>query len=546
MKKSTLQEFEMTVRDQVAALCAQACTVRERAAEAEQLVEEALLYGARKFASLENKMRVLDIVRTRIGQGTCRTEHSGIDTHALLCRVVARAGREQKKRGLLIRLTAALCAVAVAVGGVLAYALTRPDVGDAVLLMDRTQIFEGDFGRASIINYHDFNSSVNRWVDFMSYGQEVLSLGYTASAVATPDGGCYFAYQDIRNTDGSNNTFTLYRGEKEGWTAVGEGITDASYKHLLGFDHLFPSPIQVLSDKHSNAYVLVIEDERLAIHRYDAAGGAFTRSEASVYYAAPSGGQNMLAVYDADYGEDGAIYIALVGAYSAPIYRYDVATDTLETFCRGFNIGADLKLAFCVQNDTVHLAATYRNGSYHGYLVYYRIEADGTKTKIPLWNSDGHILETQTEDIFDIGGGGGGIAVDKNGVVHLLASHTDFGTLKSDVRQYLIDPDGAVASGVLQPLFFAESEDYHPECAGVFADENGDVYYLETYSLMDNFIAFGKLDSSDPGRSECMEAFEFYDSVSRNRMRVSQGGAVVFQTGKRSIFYFSILSGKES
>ena len=551
MKKELQTQFEALVRERMSEFYAKAYMVAGNREEAESLTEDALVWAEGKFKGLANKARVIDLISERIGKG----EHGGFETadeDAIFMRAMARV----RSKGNIRKLIGGVCGI-VMTAVVLAFAIpqipfdalipteatttaTETDSEGKVILpvigevkMDKTQTVKGDNGVITLENYHNISKNIGIKTvleDGMSDGGKKIDR-YIATVTA-PDGTAYAAFTDIIiTTESANNKFTLYRMEKDGWKAVGEGESASSYRLSSYLESYDSSNIYMEADDESNIYVFVLLDGCVVVYRYDRKTGEFTKSEAALPCMGPMMYYTFSVDYDPTVGEKGAICVGYTEKYKIGFAYYDIAEDTFVNIVEPLGKSDELKRFFRVKDGVIHLISQ-GNGVVNRY---YRIEADGTISKILTLGSDGDRIW-----VFNAGSGCGGLVVDENGVCHILA--TVYERDYSYILRYKISPDGTMTQERLPKLYYQNSPDHKSMCIGVFSDDSGNIYYAElyhSYGVADNVCAIGKLSENIGEAPVCMDVLEIPNNITFDFGRNIQNSTVVFFS-KDDIFYFTV------
>ncbi|MBQ8497999.1 MAG: hypothetical protein IJ489_11175 [Clostridia bacterium] len=549
MKKELQKEFEALVRGHIEKFYANAFTVEGNREDAEYLTEATLVWAAGKFSGLANKARVIDLIFERIGEGGI-CNYSPTDTDALLSRAMKKIEARGKLKMMVLGifalvLTAAVLAVAIPQipfdemmpteatttraetdekGNVI-----QPVIGEVA--MEKTQTIEGDNGTLTLENYHNLSKACG----VKTVLEDGLSPGGNKAerycdAISAPDGTAYVVFTDIVvNTESANNQFTLYRMEKDGWKAVGEGEAASYYGENIHFASYDASCIYMTTDTDSNIYVFVLLDGCVTVYQYDCKTGEFTKSDAALPCMGPMLHYTFSIDYDSTVGEKGAIYVGFAEKYKIGFAYYDIAEDTFVEVARVLGKVDETKRLFRVKDGVIHMLT--RNSSYW----YYRIEADGTMSKKILLEQDGGKLW-----IFNGSVGCGGMVIDENGACHIVITGSEDEELY--VCRYKIYEDGTVEKEILSKLYYQDSSDYKANCVGVLTDDSGNIYYAELYHLYgtaNNVFSIGKLTNHVGDAPVCIDVFEIPNHISYDFGRYIKNNTVVFFSSN-DIYYFTV------
>ena len=496
MNKEMFIIYESLIRDHIRSIYIKACAVTGERKNAEELVKDAILYGAKKFSGLSNKTHVLKIIIERIGEGNSAFFEE-CDYEELLAIVMMHLKlREQRQNRIKLTFVIALAVVAC-VGIMLIFIRQTSDISDDKSLMKNTDVIQGDNSLIKFINYQNLSARLNKKGEpDKDKSRRVVTLERMASVVTAPDGTLYAAYHNWENEDGGENTFTLYQGGESGWVPVGSGaITAEEVLTVKQYDiwTFLPSEIFVVADEASNAYVISRLDHDVTIHKFDKEKETFEKT-AVIPFTYIDYYRHLSVKYDGEYGENGTIYIACNDAGQVKIYYYDIETDKVNIFANNIPLALSTgKLDFCVKNHTIHM---YESGSFGVW--YYRVSPDGSCNKKQL-----HKVEAFAETM-------NGIEIDANNTVHILTREKEVSGRTGNVVHYMIFEDDREVRAELEPLYYDESS-YIAGLIGMFVGNDGNIYYLEHYQ---SFIALGKMDSADAEVSTYMEGFEILDYCS--------------------------------
>ena len=550
MKKTYLQKFQELIREDISYFYECAWTVKGNRPEAERLVESAVMYGARRFPRLKNKALVSDLILLKIGKGTF-AEIEKTDCPALYERVMAKVRSAEKTKALI----ASVCTLAlVLLVGFGVYAALNPEKSppppevpqEGFVIMDNTKNLVGDLGVAELVNYHSISTVLNKKAKPITFQDRMDYVGRMAAAVTAPSGTQYVAYHNLETEDGANTTFTLYRAAKEGWEEIGtREVSCVLWKYTFPWtqEDFYQAWIALVTDADSNAYAITTLNGELVVYRYDCKENTFEIKNARAPYQLDHQQQYMNARYDAGYGEQGAIYVSVVHCGVIRVYRYDIAADVFTPFAEEIDTkDTATQVVFDVKDDVVYLVSD--QGFSPKKFVYYRISETEILSSQTIYTSGSNPLENGGEDIKNRNVGSGGIAVDENGNVHVLSTKSPsiWGEPIYTIQYYRITPDGEVTKTSVDRLYFANA--YEPTCACVFEGKDGEIYFMETYSLMENFISIGKLNP-ETGTFEYYDGFDLPDNLSLDRVRV-MNNTFLFYTSQDTVCYFYFMEEKRS
>ena len=518
MKRKTLRELEIKIRENTERFYFLAYTAAGNRQGAEALTEKAVLHGAKCYSDLMNKKRFFDIVEEEIGVGSFLGAEP-TDTNVLAERIIARV-RAWNRRSTF---WAWFCGTAVILAALVgSLSLILPKIYEAksndVILMKDTLAIGGDFGNSEIVNYHRLSDKVTLGSNVLNETMGRVFLEQIASATTTPRGMTYVAVNNFDTLE-ADSTFTLYRGLEDGWEAVGTAPIGAgviSYPMNLWQ----PSEIYTFSDKESNVYVVSRTETEIQIHKYSPKTELMEKM-ASIPFSKIDHINQVFVEFDPEYGEKGTAYLICKEFWEDTsvlrIFRYDTATDTLSTIMDRMALSSYMDaIHSCVKDDTVYTVVTNSEST-----VLYQIYSDGFDYKEKL--SDAR------ENIADM-------AVDNEGNVHVLTRN---------FRQYIVSSESLLfKADQVQQLYYQDT-DYIRSDGNIFIGDDGELYYIEAYSdgsLGEScFLALGKLDHKDPAKSTYVNGFDLPDIISWVRM---EGRSVMLLTsefmGDGYIVYFYI------
>ncbi len=487
-KNRMLSDFEAFIQKHAQTVYRTAYAAKGEQSGAEKLAEDAMLLGAKRYGDLMNKERALDIMLEKIGAGTAE-DFEPTDLTALCERVMARAYVWHARKTFFLRILTGMLAVALCVGIALPLLpnVALPTTKEA-LQMKNAAVIKGESGNTELLNYQQISKAC-------AFHQENFNKIFTlagadriVAAVTAPDGTPYAAMNNLETLDGSNTTFTLYRGNEKSWEAVGTAEIGAVRETFPGTDGtLFKcSELYVYADKDSNAYVFLRVDAEVRIWRYDSETGAFEQKQ-TVPFAELDTYHTMEARFDPDEGEKGTAYFSCNFKGNVKLYRYDTATDTLSLMTDDLKIPTNTNFIFCVKNGTVYGVTEVNSDVY-----IYRILADGTvKSKeLPV-----------AREKF------GYIEIDGESNVHMLT--TNF-------KHYIVKPDMSFSAANVERFYYRDT-DYIRVTMGAYIGKDGKFYYLENYIEREEseacFVAIGRLDGDDPARAELVDSLYLLDNV---------------------------------
>jgi hypothetical protein len=322
--------------------------------------------------------------------------------------------------------------------------------------------------------------------------------------------------------------------ETDGWNKVAEGESQVMYR-AGSYSNYFASRIYLVADKESNIYVFVLLDDAVTVYRYDCKMGKFAKSDSVLSSAAPSKDTVFSVYYDENYGECGGIYVGYAQNRKYYFSCYDIAKDEYMNIAEKICSSADSQMMFCVNNSTIHMVV---QGGYT--LKYYQIASDGTYQSKTLFSGS---LYAENEYIFNRNCGSGGIATDKNGVVHIVATHyapQEDNSRKYKVVCYTITPDLTFEKEILSKLYYTTTDSYVPLGMGVFNDEDGNVCYIEKYKSYTsdrmNVLAIGRIN--DDGSVTCIDVIELPDEITRGGSCLMNN--IITFYSDNDIYYFSM------
>ena len=149
----------------------------------------------------------------------------------------------------------------------------------------------------------------------------------------------------------------------------------------------------------------------------------------------------------------------------------------------------------------------------------------------------------ENEYIFNRNAGAGGIAVDKNGVVHIIATANkglDASSNLYEIVHYKINADSTFEKEALPKLYYTTVDSYDPMGMGVFTDDDGNVCYIEKYKphIGDSMNVFAIGRFNDDGSAACVDVIELSDEITRGGSRLMDN--IITFYSDNDIYYFSI------
>ena len=518
-------------------------------------IAKSVSFIARKYKHLANKERALDLFYEKLKSVSVARvrEFSSHDVREVISFALNDVQRKRKARiGIL-----SLMSVLLIVGAIFVLLLPGADGGPndgnssqqntngegsspsaALTIMKNTETLQGDVGTGKLINYHTISTALGKKTKPEGFQDHYTNLGRMAATVTAPDGSSYAVYQNIETEDGSPTTFTLYRADSNGWTEIGIGeVTPKLISDNLMVEtiHFHQPWIHLVSDADSNIYTVTVVNDEIVIYRYDPENGTFGLTEATMPIALDSYWNYMNICFDKTFGERGAVYIGTVNMSDVQFYRYDIAGDEITHFGEIGSISGNVSLEFSVRDSVIHAVTT--ESIYPKQLVYYTMTEEGVQTCRVL-STFMHDIMDHSEYIGNRGGGSGGIEVDSKGNAHIITTYMP-SAYETDwhIYHYVVTPNGEVTKNILNGLYYTEG--YEPNCAAVFTDTDGEIYFMETYKSGGDFlhfIAIGKLNE-ESGQFEYFEGFDLQHNISANKVKVF-GQTFLFITSEGSMVYF--------
>ncbi len=550
MKKSLVKEYEALLRPHVSELYARAYSVKGNRAGAEALTVEAIVWGASKFSGLAKKERIIELISSHIGDGT-HIPAEVTDEKVLISRAMKRINEKGKLKTLILGVGSCVLAAAILAVSIpnLPYDewfpeetttqtdaegnLVQPVIG--AVTMKNTKTIQGDNNIVSLENYHNLSKTLKKnTAPDMIHTDIYTEIERYAASVTAPDGTAYMVFNNITHEDTGNITFDLYCMETDGWNKVAEG--EAQVMHSASaYQNYFASRIYLVADKDSNIYVFVLWDNAVTFYCYDCKTGKFTKSDSVLSSAAPSKDTVFSVYYDENYGECGGIYVVYAQNRKYHFSCYDIAKDEYASIAEKVRSSTDCKMMFCVNDSVIHMVVQEIYT-----LKYYRIEVDGTYQSKTLYAGS---LYGEAEYVFNRNSGAGGITLDKNGNVHIIATHRDARTNASkryELVHYKINSDVTFEKESLSKLYYATSNSYDPMGMGVFTDDDGNVCYIEKYKPygVDSMNVFAIGQINDDGSVTCVDVLELPNGITYGGSRLMNN--IITFYSDNDIYYFEI------
>ena len=540
MKKALRQEFYEQMHTILPDLYQKAYALKGNKIEAEMLTENILLRGAKQFSALANKARFRDILLQKIETGT-HMDLEATDLDALAARVMEKIEKKDNIKKMVWGVCAGVLSVGIFVTVIIPNypsnipdeqttpeATTAKDVNGEIInptlpvigevTMKDTKTIKGDNKVIFFENYHNLSKALqkNTSPNIVQADYYTEIERYSASVVA-PNGTTYMVFNNITNEKNGNITFTLYRMEQDGWHAIAEGDSQVMYNDQT-YDSYFASRIYITADQASNIYVFVLWEDAVTVYRYDCRTGEFIKSDAVLQSASPNNDTTFYIYADKDYGEIGGVYVGYANGNGYDFACYDMAKNEYVYIVENV-ASSDAKMMFCAKDSVVHMILQANYG-----VKYYRIEEDGTVASKTLFA--GSILG-ESEYICNRNSGAGGIAVDENGVAHVIATHCIKKTENNPYHlvHYQITSDLTIEKETLPKLYYTDTHTYDPLCMGVFMSDDNEIYYIEKYKEfgVDSMyvLAIGKLNVDG--------AFSYVDTLELPN-EITRGGSRLFNS----------------
>lgn len=514
MRKKERLDLESKIRENIERFYKKAYTAVGEREKAEKLTENAVLYGAKRYADLMNKERFLDIIEQKIGNG----EHTGVapcDMTALSERIIrrARAWNIRSTVGKILAMVTAVCLIAIG-----AYSLIFPKLYEArskeVPVMRDTIAIAGDYDISELVNYQRVSDKLALSADMVTRLQYHAFAKHLTFAVTAPNGTPYFMVNQMEAFEGESLPFALYRGDEQGWHEVAVGQMGGGYYSYGSYVDVgwWPSDIHMFSDNDGDIYIVVRLAEDILFYRYDSKTEFFGVAVTIPFH--DNYNSNSFAVtFDSDFGETGTAYIVCrkePAVYDedddggwASVFRYDTATNTLSLITEELRlISENSSLNICAKNDIVYVTDCINGFS------------DMNRAATMLLNQiypDGYV----DFDYFEQGYYAPIVAMemDEDGKLHII---TNDGSRAH--WHYVFSEDLTFQKGLLKMAYHHyEGTEYYRYVIGSFLGKDGRVYCLEYYVDYGmgerSFIAIGMLDSEDPAANTYINGFDLVDNV---------------------------------
>ena len=234
-KGNVFSEFEKIAKENAQRIYAAAYAVKGNTEEAEAFFEDMIFYGAKRSCELVNKKIALDIMLHKIGNGTF-TPFDSCDLDDHIDRAVRRANAWYQKKKLLTSigvgaLSMVLCVMIV----MLILPKKDPSQSSNVILMENASVVKGDNVHSELVNYQNICKNIPMNEEHVTRFFGIRTIREIFTAVTAPDGTPYAVLNHLETIDGSNTTFTLYRGYKGGWDPVATAEIGAGIDRATGF-----------------------------------------------------------------------------------------------------------------------------------------------------------------------------------------------------------------------------------------------------------------------------------------------------------------------
>ena len=506
-KGNVFSEFEKIAKENAQRIYAAAYAVKGNTEEAEAFFEDMIFYGAKRSCELVNKKIALDIMLHKIGNGTF-TPFDSCDLDDHIDRAVRRANAWYQKKKLLTSigvgaLSMVLCVMIV----MLILPKKDPSQASNVILMENASVVKGDNDHSELVNYQNICKNIPMNEEHVTRFFGIRTIREIFTAVTAPDGTPYAVLNHLETIDGSNTTFTLYRGYKGGWDPVATAEIGAGIDRATGF--FIISDLYIHADKNSDVYVFCRVGTEVQIYKYDSDMETFEKKQ-SFEFREITYHFTINVQFDESMGERGVAYIACNWAGSVKLWRYDVATDTLSVILDNIELATGTSdVHMSVWNDVVYIAGG--NGAGQKNPMLFRVHSNGTVDAVAL---------TEDKEIFD------GIVVDREGTVHIIGR-------KNGIRHYVITDDLDVSYAPLEQCYYQDT-DYYRTFLGLFKGGDGNAYLLEAYSDTaggeGSFLACGALNAGLAGENTFVNGYDMLDNYEGGLNVRIVGTDVVFPT----------------
>ncbi len=533
MKKELFNQFEALIRGHIGEFYAKAYSVKGNRAEAEDLTEDVIVWGASKFSGLANKERVIDLISGRIGNGTY-TGTETTDEKALWARIAEKIRSRKRIPVIWTTVVAFVLLLGIGIGVAIRLSEDEPNPGmSGGVIIDDGIIVEGDNINFQLNNYHNLTSALGAKAKFKEFVDRMKFVDYFAAAITAPDGNIYAVHQNFEEETGNNTTFTLYRANKDGWESVGAGNISSVFVDDSYGGEFAPSYIYIMADSSSNIYVFCMLDEEIVAYKFDPKKNTLETFSLDIPFEKALKNKFWI-YYDKSYGEDDTVYIACLNGGEMTLYSYDIKSGSTVLFTEKFNVGSGADIVLTAKNDIIYMVT--QNGLSGWVVNYYSICRNQKPSKFELSQSDNWVTG-EVEHISNKNFGSGGILIDGNNNVHVLTTYKSSKTRY--IKQYVFDSIGNfVGEYNLSPLQF-EDGGYFTECASVFTGKDGKLYYIEIYKGLNNCISIGMLDEMDYSKSIYISSFELLENIDLGRIRQNNFD-FLFYGADEQIYYFSL------
>ena len=336
----------------------------------------------------------------------------------------------------------------------------------------------------------------------------------------------------------------MYKATEEGWNAIGKGDISSVFTNDAYGGEYTPSCIHIMSDSSSNIYVFCMLDEKIVVYKFDSETNIFEKSLLDISFEEALGNKFWI-YYDKTYGANGTVYIACLNSGLMTLYSYDVLTNSMELYAKAFNVGRGVNntdIVFTAKDDAVCMVT---QNSLSGWVLnYYSVRRNQEPIKTELFRANSFV-SSAIECVANKNFGSGGIAIDKNGLVHIVTTYKASGINRgSSLKHYVIDSSGNVIEKCDLPILKFEDGGYLAECAGVFVGKDGNLYYIEIYKGLNNFISIGMLNETDYTQSIYIDSFELPNNIDLGRIRQNNFD-FLFYSEEEQIYYFSLYMDTE-
>ncbi len=450
-------------------------------------LEKAIVSASGKYTALQNKTLFFDL----IGKGGMESAPSSqISAERLITNVMTRIRRKEKTKRFLFAFLAAFLLLGILI--VFPWILSAENESETFSCMDTACVISGEQGNAALVNYQNLTKLLQKKARPDSDQGRIMTPRHMVSVCTAPDGTPYMSYHNLETEDGGYTTFTLYRGEKDGWHLIANAEVEADWMLALPQYDIYQfrsSELYTVVNREGSVYTVSRLKETIQIHKYDEESGTLTVM-ATLPFTYLDFYREIEIVYDAEEGECGVFYLIANDTGDVNIFRYDTAEDTIALF------GEQVKLTYatgrvlaCVQDGIVYLAETSSKGFF-----LRRVTESGKSEPICITE------ETYLNRIEDIG-------IDEDGTVYILTR------INNDFTYYTVLEDGTVAKAPLPRLYY-ENTAYIAECIGFLRDQNGNLCYMQRFEGEEgSFIAIGRPDPSSEKGCQYLDGFDIPDYI---------------------------------